>query len=108
MLEAANKAKAFTDGMPWAQFAVDDKTQFAAARALEIVGEAARNIPQDFRDRCPEIPWQRVVGMRNILAHNYAGADPRVIYDTIKIAVPELIANLPAVIARAGAGKAQD
>jgi uncharacterized protein with HEPN domain len=80
-------------------------TQFAAARALEIIGEAARNIPQDFRAQCPEIPWQRIVGMRNILAHNYDGADPLVIYDTIKIAIPDLITNLPAVIAKADSGR---
>jgi uncharacterized protein with HEPN domain len=101
MLEAANKAGAFVEGMSWEQFAADTKTQFAAARALEIIGEAARNIPRDFREQCPEIPWQRVVGMRNILIHNYDGADPRVIYDTIKIALPDLIANLPSVIAKA-------
>jgi uncharacterized protein with HEPN domain len=105
MLEAANRAKTFADGMSWEQFSADVKTQFAAVRALEIVGEAARNIPRDFRDTSPEIPWSHVIGMRNILVHNYDGADPRIIYDTIKIAIPDLIAKLPPVIARAGRGK---
>jgi uncharacterized protein with HEPN domain len=105
MLEAAERARTFTDGMSWEQFAADIKTQFAAARALEIIGEAARNIPKDFRDTSPEIPWIRVIGMRNILVHNYDGADPRIIYDTIKIAVPNLVDQLLRAIAKAGDGK---
>jgi uncharacterized protein with HEPN domain len=101
MVEAATKAREFVKDMSWDQFFGDEKTQFAAARALEIVGEAARNVPQEFRTLCPEVPWQRVVGMRNILAHNYEGADPRVIFDTINIAIPDLLKILPSVIAKA-------
>jgi uncharacterized protein with HEPN domain len=101
MLGAAEKALTFTEGMSWEQFTADEKTQFAVARALEIVGEAARNVPADFRRQSPEIPWQRVVGMRNILAHNYDGADARVIYDTIKRALPQLVGDLAKAIAKA-------
>lgn len=101
MLDAANKAMSFVSGMSWQQFAADEKTQFASSRALEIIGEAARNIPPEFRRQVPEIPWQRIVGMRNILAHNYDGADPRVIYDTISDALPDLIMHLRVAITKA-------
>jgi uncharacterized protein with HEPN domain len=99
MLDHAGKAREFVGGMSWEEFRTDDKTRFATIRAIEIIGEAARRIPDDVRDRFPQIPWQRIVGMRNVLAHDYIGANPRVIYDTALMFVPELITQLNAVIA---------
>ena len=55
ILDAANKAEQFTHGMDLAQFMADEKTQFAIIRALEIVGEAAKNVPSHIHKRYPEI-----------------------------------------------------
>lgn len=101
MLEYAEKASAFVEGMTQDQFLADEKTQFAVIRALEVIGEAARHVPTEFRDRFTAVPWARIVGMRHVLAHDYGGADPRIVYDTVTIFVPELIAALPGVIAQA-------
>ena len=101
MLEASRKALAFVRDISREQFETDEKTQFAVIRASEIVGEAARRIPQDFQIHFPAIPWQRIIGMRNILAHNYDGTDPRIIYDTVTIFIPELLRKLPEAIAKA-------
>jgi uncharacterized protein with HEPN domain len=101
MLDAAKKARAFVGEMSREQFEGDEKTLFAVIRALEIVGEAARRIPADFQAQFPAIPWQRIIGMRNILAHNYDGTDPRIVYDTAMIFVPELLRKLPEAIAKA-------
>ncbi len=101
MLEYAGKARDFVDGMGWEDFLQDEKTRLATIRAIEVVGEAARRIPPAFQAKCPEIPWQRMIGMRNILAHDYLGTNPRVVFDTATIFIPQLIALLPAAIAKA-------
>ncbi|ARJ68189.1 hypothetical protein WV31_15540 [Magnetospirillum sp. ME-1] len=98
MLDHAEKAIAFVGGMDWPQFAGDEKTRFAVVRAVEIVGEAARRVPEDFRDSQPQIPWRRIIGMRNVLAHDYIGTNPRVVYDTVVIFLPELISALRPLI----------
>ncbi len=94
MLDHARKARGFVGGMSWEDFRADVRTQFATARAIEIVGEAARRIPDDVQSRFPAIPWRQIIGMRNVLAHNYDGADPRIIFDTATLFLPTLIADL--------------
>lgn len=101
MLEFAAKARTFVGDMTREAFQADDKTLLATVRAIEIIGEAARHVPAEFRDRFPAIPWQRIIAMRNILAHNYDGADPGIIFDTATIFAPQLVALLPTVIAAA-------
>ena len=99
MLEHAGKARAFVGTMAWPEFQDDEKTRFATIRAIEIIGEAARHVPADIQTRFPDIPWQRIIGMRNILAHDYVGTNPRVIYDTATLFVPDLIAKLTVIVA---------
>ncbi|WP_197706409.1 DUF86 domain-containing protein [Magnetospirillum sp. 15-1] len=99
MLDHARTAASFIEGMDWDRFKADLRTQFATARALEIIGEAARRIPVSLHERYPLVPWRRIIGMRNVLAHNYDGADPRIIYDTITLFLPDLIRLLSAVLA---------
>lgn len=98
MLDHARTAASFIDGMDWDQFKADLRTQFATARALEIIGEAARRIPVSVHDRYPLVPWRRIIGMRNVLAHNYDGADPRIIFDTLTIFLPDLIRLLSSIV----------
>lgn len=98
MLGHALQGLAFVQDMPWEVYNSDIKTQYATARAIEIIGEAARHIPQHVQQEFPAIPWRQIIGMRNILAHNYDGADPRILYDTAQRFLPELIANLRAII----------
>lgn len=65
MLDNAKRAGRFTTGMDFGSFSKDDKTEYAVIRAVEIIGEAARNIPQDVRSKYPQIPWRDVAGMRD-------------------------------------------
>ena len=97
MLDHALKAMDFVGGMRWEEFQADLRSQFATARAIEIIGEAARRVPDEVQLRFPAIPWRQIIGMRNVLAHNYDGADPRIIYDTATLFIPGLIAQLRAM-----------
>ena len=60
----------FVKGMSYDEFVQDDKTVFAVVRAIEIIGEAVKNIPEEVRGSYPEIPWKDMAGMRDKLIHS--------------------------------------
>ena len=99
MLAYAGKTRGFVEGLSFEAFSRDEKTQMAVIRGLEVIGEAARQVPDDIQERFPEIPWREIVGMRNLLVHAYFGVKLRVVFDTATTFVPELIDRLPAIIA---------
>jgi uncharacterized protein with HEPN domain len=70
------------------QFLHDDLLQSAVERQIEIIGEAARGISQDFRDKHPEIPWRPIMSQRHILAHEYGGIDPSLIWRVATVHIP--------------------
>jgi len=98
MLEYAAKARAFVGDMTRDSFVADDKTHLATVRAIEIIGEAARQVPPEFRDRFPEIPWKRIIAMRNILAHRYYEIDNAIVWRIATVEVPALRATLAPLI----------
>ena len=91
ILEAASKAQEFLRDMDQEAFAKDEKTVFAVIRALEIVGEAARRVPVDFRNQNPGIPWRSMTGMRDKLIHDYFGVSIDVVWKTVHEDLPALI-----------------
>jgi uncharacterized protein with HEPN domain len=60
------------------------------ARNLEIIGEAAKNIPYPVKEKHPDIEWKKIAGLRDILAHEYFGVDVEVLWDIIKNKLPDL------------------
>jgi uncharacterized protein with HEPN domain len=94
MLENAQRAIQFTKGMSYEVFAKDDKTVYAVIRAVEIIGEAAANIPEEVRSKYPNVPWREVKGMRNKLVHQYFGINMEVVWQTIHEDLPMLIKEL--------------
>ena len=64
--------------------------QDAIVRRLEIIGEATKNLPEDFKINTPRIPWQKIAGMRNNLIHEYFGVDKERVWGTIQRNIPEL------------------
>ncbi len=73
ILENINDAETFIAGISYEQFFTDKKTKYAVVRALEIIGEAAKNIPQQIKQQYNEIFWRQITAMRNRIAHEYFG-----------------------------------
>ena len=98
MLDAAQQAARFSAGIDLDQLLADARTRYAIERALEIVGEAARRVSQETTSQHPEIPWQGIIGFRNVLAHEYGDIDYRRLYTVIKEGVPTLMVALQRIL----------
>jgi uncharacterized protein with HEPN domain len=90
IIKAMDDATSFVKGMNYDGFVTDRKTVFAAIRALEIIGEATKNIPFEIRSQYPSIPWKEMAGMRDKVIHEYSGVDIKRVWQTIVSDVPEL------------------
>jgi len=80
--------------MTFEVFAADKKTANAVIRSLEVLGEATKGIPSTFRRKYPDIPWSKMVGMRDVLIHDYMGVDLITVWKVAKERLPELKALL--------------
>ncbi len=98
MLENSSKAIEFASGMSFEQFNNDPKTGYAVVRALEIVGEAAKKVPEDFRNSNPGIPWREITGTRDKLIHEYFGVNWLVIWKTVQEDLPPLTRRLQSLL----------
>jgi uncharacterized protein with HEPN domain len=94
ILQAIESIEAFTAGMDYDAFFADDKTTSAVIRKLEIIGEAVKQLPEEFFRQHPEIQWKRIAGMRDKLIHFYFGVDAHLVWQTIQTRLPELKAVL--------------
>lgn len=90
IIEAMNDAQVFALGMDYDAFIKDKKTIYALNRALEIIGEASKQIPVQIRNRYPEIPWKKMTEMRDKVIHEYFGVDLKRVWITVKNEIPRL------------------
>jgi uncharacterized protein with HEPN domain len=88
ILDAMDETSMFTDGMSFKTFAQDRKTINAVVRSLEVLGEAAKRIPEDLRAQAPDVPWKRMAGMRDKLIHEYFGVDLSIVWAVINDELP--------------------
>ncbi|NJE31058.1 DUF86 domain-containing protein [Thermococcus sp. 18S1] len=98
IIEAIALIEEFTANMEFEEFERDKKTQFAVIRALEIIGEAAKAIPEEFKEKHPEVPWKEMARMRDKLIHAYFGVDLRVVWRTLNEDIPQLKKKLETLI----------
>lgn len=95
----AERARRFLGSRSLAEFQADELVQAAVLRCVEVVGEAARQVSDATRRRAPEIPWLLVIGMRNVLAHDYGAVNLDRIYHIVTDHLPELLDHLVKLIA---------
>ena len=96
--DALNRAREFVGGMTFSQFEQDAKTAFAVIRALEVMGEAAKQIPPEVKERHQDVPWREIAGMRDKLIHHYFGIDLEVVWKTVTEDLPLLAPLIEHVI----------
>jgi uncharacterized protein with HEPN domain len=88
IVEAADLVAEFTDGMTLEAFIADRRTYHAVLRNLEILGEAAKKLPVEVRERAPDVPWKQIAGFRDHLAHAYFELEDEVIWTVVRQHLP--------------------
>lgn len=94
MLNAARDIVEFTKGMSFDDFSKYKVTRFAVERQLLVIGEASHHLSAEFTDAYPKVPWKRMVGLRNILAHEYGEILTERIWQVATVNIPHLLSAL--------------
>jgi uncharacterized protein with HEPN domain len=90
ILDCMDAIEQFTVGIEFESFSKNLEKVFAVSRALEIIGEAVKKVPQTIRTQYPNIPWRDMAGMRDKLIHDYFNADVEIIWQAVKEDIPYL------------------
>ena len=98
MLENIQRAEKFTAGMAYEEFEKDDKANFAVMRCIQVIGEAAKNVPEEVRRKYPKVPWKDVAGMRDKITHFYFGVSLKTVWLVDKEDMPVLKPLLKEII----------
>ncbi len=96
------KAESFIGEMSREDFLLDERTNFAVVRCLEIIGEATKNIPVTIREKYKDIPWRDMAGMRDKVSHFYFGTDFNKVWLAVKKNIPILKPRIKEVLADLG------
>lgn len=101
ILESIEAIESFTKGLDFESFRKDQKTNFATVRALEIIGEAVKNIPKDFRNKHKDVEWKKIAGTRDKLIHEYFGIDLKLAFKITQQEIPVLKENVSKILKEA-------
>ncbi|MFZ3122911.1 MAG: DUF86 domain-containing protein [Thermodesulfovibrionales bacterium] len=90
ILDAMDAIEKFVEGVEFDEFKRDDKTSSAVIRKFEIIGEAAKKVSEEIKNKHTEVPWKEMAGMRDRLIHFYFGVKYELVWDTIKDVIPKI------------------
>jgi len=98
--ESIEKIERYTEGLTQDNFQSDEKTTDAVVRNLEIIGEAAGRLPEEYTERHSDIEWVKIIGLRNRIVHEYFGVDLQIIWQIIKKDLPVFKTSLNKIRSR--------
>jgi len=90
ILKALEAIEGFVEGQTLEDFKKDDKSSSAVIRKFEIIGEAAKQVPEKIKREYPVVPWKEMAGMRDKLIHFYFGVNYALLWETIENRIPEI------------------
>jgi uncharacterized protein with HEPN domain len=102
ILERIDRIDRYVADVDRETFLRDGKTSDSVVRNLEVIGEAASRLPEQFRARHAEVPWRRIVGLRNRIIHEYFDVDLELVWEILQTELPGLKAGLRGLLTDAG------
>lgn len=97
--EGCEKVLRYTQNMSYEEFKLDEKSFDAVVRNLEVIGEAAKHIPDEVREKHPNIEWRKMSGLRDMVIHEYFKADEDILWDVVRNRIPELLEQVQEMLA---------
>lgn len=98
ILESIEKIEKYTKNLTKEKLTKDEKIQDAIIRRIEVIGEAAKNMPNDFRNEHLEVEWSEIIRTRDKITHHYFGVDLDIVWDIVKRDLPDLKKKIQAIL----------
>lgn len=98
IISSMDKIESYIEGMSFEDFDQDELVVDAVIRNLEVIGEASRHLPETLQNGHPDIPWKRMIGLRNIMIHAYFGVDRSIVWKIVTENLPETKGALEALL----------
>lgn len=99
ILESINNIEEFVNGISRESFMKNKEKQSAVVRQIEIIGEASKNLPENFKKEHSEVSWKEIIGSRDKIIHHYFGVDLEIVWEIVTINLPELKKQIKDILA---------
>src|SRR5665213_2859074 len=100
IIEVCEKAIEFRNSVKWKEFRDDWRKQMLGERLVEVLGEAVKRLPDDLRNRHSQLPWKKIAGTRDYIAHGYDSVDYDVIWGVLDVEAGRLRESVQAILAK--------